>query len=198
MSVCVWLFGIVMSSAAAAAITTCEEFERSAYFNPYDVVYSMWKIFYIWGNTTEQYPIIFSLPAKNRVDKIKAIVERVDPELEIEWHKAALLMEPRPGLMVVFLYAGTPGAFRALVKMEQRTKVRPHPLPLIKFADVRLKLVGEYMGMMCCEDLTAYAMARVDEMPTTEQECERGAEKLGIRLKNGHSYLYIQRLVDEL
>ncbi|XP_028162823.1 uncharacterized protein LOC114354575 [Ostrinia furnacalis] len=180
------------------AITTCEEFERSAYFNPYDVVDSMWKIFYIWANTTEMYPIIFSLPAKNRIAKIKAMVEAVDPDLDVEWHKATLLMEPRPGLMVVFLYASTPGAFRALIKIEQRTKVRPHPLPLVKFADVRLKLLGRYMAMMCCEDLTAYALVRMDEMPTTEEECTMAASKLGIRLPGGHSYLHVKRMADEL
>lgn len=76
--------------------------------------------------------------------------------------------------------------------------MRPHPLPLIKFADVRLKIVGRYIAMMCCEDLTAYALARVDDMPPTEQVCETEAAKLGIRLPDGHPYLYVKRLADEL
>ncbi|XP_052755541.1 uncharacterized protein LOC113516769 isoform X2 [Galleria mellonella] len=179
-------------------ITTCEEFERGAHFNPYDVVDSMWKIFYFWAENTEIYPIIFSLPAKKRMEKIKALVETVDPYLDVEWYKAALIMEPRPGLQVILLYAGTPGAFRALVKKEQRTKVQPHPLPLIKFADIRMKMVGRYIAMMCCEDLTAYALARLDHMPANEHECEAAAAKIGFQGIAGRSYFYVKNLVDEL
>lgn len=67
------MFWIVMLSVRESAvgtlvghdaITTCEEFETGAYFNPYEVVDSMWKIFYFWANNTEMYPVIFSLPAK--------------------------------------------------------------------------------------------------------------------------------------
>lgn len=60
------------------------------------------------------------------MDKIKAVIQTVDPDLEIDWHRAVLLMEPRPGLMVIFLYAGTPGAFRAIVKVEKRTQGGEH------------------------------------------------------------------------
>lgn len=50
------------------------------------------------------------------------MVSAVDPDLDIDWSTATLIMEPRPGTEVVLLYAITPGAFRALVKIEQRTK----------------------------------------------------------------------------
>lgn len=50
------------------------------------------------------------------------VVEAVDPELAatVEWHRATLFMEPRPGVMAVFMYQGSPGAFRVLFKSEQR------------------------------------------------------------------------------
>lgn len=50
---------------AGPNITSCEEFERGARFSPYNVIDSMWKIFYFWADNTEVYPIVFSLPAKN-------------------------------------------------------------------------------------------------------------------------------------
>ncbi|KAL4708100.1 hypothetical protein ACJJTC_009879 [Scirpophaga incertulas] len=179
-------------------ITTCEEFERGARFNPYEIVDSMWKIFYFWGNTTELYPIAFSISSKKKLDKLKPLIDAVDGTLEVEWSKATFLMEPRPGVLVVFLYAGTPGAFRALVKMDRRTKERPFPLPLVKFADIRIKIMGRYVVMMCCEDMTAYAFARLNEMPSTEQDCATESSKLHINLPNAHSYLYVHRLFDEL
>ena len=77
MFTCSWLFGIVVFSAVAQPgpalaqvfnyppnITTCEEFEKSARFNPYALVDSMWKIFYFWSNNTELAPIVFSLAGK--------------------------------------------------------------------------------------------------------------------------------------
>lgn len=63
-----WIFGIVVLPGRAQSpdsnITTCEEFERGARFNPYEVIDSMWKIIYFWADNTELYPIVFSLPAK--------------------------------------------------------------------------------------------------------------------------------------
>ncbi|XP_072937275.1 uncharacterized protein [Epargyreus clarus] len=174
-------------------ITTCEEFENGAKFNPQNVVDAMWKIFYFWSDTSEVTPIIFSLLGKKRLDKIKRVVDAIDPNMGVEWHKATLLMEPRPGIQVVLMYAGTPGAFRALIKQEQRHKARPYPEPLIKFADVRMKVVGRYMGMMCCEDITAFALARLDEVPKTEEECETAAATLGLRGPGGRSYLYFKK-----
>ncbi|CAG9784430.1 unnamed protein product [Diatraea saccharalis] len=167
------LYGII--PAVANKITNCEEFELGARFNPYEIMDSMWKIFYSWANTTEITPIIFSLPAKNRVNRLKILVETVDPTLDLEWHKITLIMQPRKGLTVLFLYATTPGAFRAVVILERYTK-----------------------GMMCCEDLTAYALARIDEIPTTEEDCLSAAAKFNIDLPDGHSYLYVHKLADEL
>ncbi|KAG6454070.1 hypothetical protein O3G_MSEX008485 [Manduca sexta] len=203
------MFGIVLLSSApkystvSARVgqnrTSCEEFEQSARFNPYLVIDSMWKIFYFWANNTEIYPIVFTLPAKNKLEKFRNVVEAIYPELEVDWHKATLFMQPRPGTEVLMLHASTPGAFRALVKQEQLKKVRPHPEPLLKFADVRMKLVDRYMGMMCCEDLTAYALARLDDVPTTEQECQLAAAKINFKGHNGRSYLYLKdKYADEL
>ena len=48
------------------------------------------------------------------------------------------------------------------------------------------------MGMMCCEDLTAYVFARVGEVPTTENECVAVATTLGLSGPGGKSYLYIK------
>lgn len=42
--------------------------------------------------------------------------------MEIEWEKATLFMNPRAGVEVLFLYASTPGAFRAIILKEQRNK----------------------------------------------------------------------------
>lgn len=67
----IWIFEMILFCAAAqpsldaANITSCEEFERGARFSPYDVIDSMWKIFYYWADDTEIYPIVFSLPGKN-------------------------------------------------------------------------------------------------------------------------------------
>lgn len=49
-------------------------------------------------------------------------METLDRHLEIEWHRAIIMMEPRPGVQALFIYAGTPGAFRAVIKIEQRDK----------------------------------------------------------------------------
>lgn len=65
-----WIFEIVLFSLAGPGVLasqkryTCEQFEIGAYLDPYQVIDSMWKIFYFWANTTELYPIIFSLPVK--------------------------------------------------------------------------------------------------------------------------------------
>lgn len=72
--------------------------------------------------------------------------------------------------------------------------MRPQPEPIIKLADVRMKLKGRYIGMMCCEDLTAYVFARVGEVPTTEDECVAIAATLGITRPGGKSYLYVKNL----
>ncbi|XP_034840419.2 uncharacterized protein [Maniola hyperantus] len=174
--------------------TTCEEFERGARFNSYDITDSKWKIIYFWSETTEIRPIIFSLVDKKKINKFKTVVDALEPDLKPEWHKATLMMEPRPGVQVLLLYMGTPGAFRGIVKMEQRHKGRPYPPPYIKLADLRFKLVERYMGMMCCEDLTAFVFVRVDEVPSTELECVGVASLLGLRGPGGRSYLYVKNL----
>lgn len=75
--------------------------------------------------------------------------------------------------------------------------MRPHPIPLIKFADVRMKLVDKYMGMMCCEDLTAYALATMDNIPTTEYGCILAATTLGYHGESGRSYLQLKRKFED-
>ncbi|XP_049865201.1 uncharacterized protein LOC126366214 [Pectinophora gossypiella] len=200
----IWIFEFVLLGVGLARLGpdpeirpyTCEEFEHGARFDPYEVIDSMWKIFYFWANTTELYPIIFSLPAKRRIERFRTVLEVVDPQLAraVQWRLATLVMEPRPGVQVMLMYSGTPGAFRALVKKEQRNTVRPHPVPLIKFADVRMKLVDRYMGMMCCEDLTMYALSRLYETPETELDCQKAAAKIGFPFGGGYSHLYAMNL----
>lgn len=68
---------------------------------------------------------------------------------------------------------------------------RPNPEPLIQFADVRMKIIGRFLGMMCCEDLTAYALARMMEVPKTEEECKRAADAIGYQGYEGRSYLQL-------
>ncbi|CAF4761450.1 unnamed protein product [Pieris macdunnoughi] len=174
--------------------TTCELFERDASFDPHEVVDSKWKIFYFWSDNTERNAIVFSLLTKKSLGKFREVVEAIEPSLSVEWHKASFLMEPRPGVQVLLLYAGTSGAFRGLVKMEQRKKARPNPEPLIKFADLRLKMKGRYIGMMCCEDLTAFAMARVGELPETEEDCIAAAASLDLQGPGGRSHLFLNNL----
>ncbi|XP_022833955.1 uncharacterized protein LOC111361787 [Spodoptera litura] len=211
MFTCTWIFGIVVFSAVALPrcmlaqpsayppnITTCEQFEQSARFNPYSVIDSMWKIFYFWSNNTELTPIVFALAAKNRVKKFKSIFEATNPDMEVEWEKATLFMNPRAGVEVLFLFASTPGAYRAIILKEQRNKARPYPEPLVKFADVRMKLVERYLGMMCCEDLTAFALARLGEVPKTEESCEKAAAAFGYQGYEGRSYLHLMKENDEL
>ncbi|CAK1549892.1 unnamed protein product [Leptosia nina] len=133
-----------------------------------------------------------------RLKKFRDIIEAIEPRLAIEWHKVVLLMEPRPGVQVLLLHAGSPTAFRGVVKIEQRKEVRPNPEPLIKFADIRLKIKGRYMGMMCCEDFTAFALARLDEIPATEEECVAAAASLGLEGPGGRSHFYLDKLRSEL
>lgn len=71
---------------------------------------------------------------------------------------------------------------------------RPNPEPLIKMADVRMKLKGRYIGMMCCEDLTAFVLVRTSEVPITEKECVEAATSLGLKGPGGRSYIYIKNL----
>lgn len=68
---------------------------------------------------------------------------------------------------------------------------RPMPQPLIQYADVRMKLVERWLGMMCCEDLTAYAMARVMEVPNTEEKCKEAAASIDYQGYEGRSYLQL-------
>ncbi|XP_041971845.1 uncharacterized protein LOC121727868 [Aricia agestis] len=176
-------------------VTTCEEFERDAQFRPKDIVKFAWKIIYFWSDTVETNPIIFSLLDSKRLENFKVVVETVAPELRhMEWYKAMFMMVPRPGVQVVFVDGGTPGAFRGVVKIEQRDKPRPYPQPLIKLADVRMKQKGGYLGMMCCEDLTAFVMASLDNLPATEEECKAAAALLDLKGPDGRSYFYLKNI----
>ncbi|KAI8427846.1 hypothetical protein MSG28_002230 [Choristoneura fumiferana] len=201
----IWIFEIVLCSAVAQFpaeeptggyenITSCEEFERDAHFHPHEVVDSMWGIFYFWADNTEMTPIVFSLLSAKRLRKLRAVINAIDPYLGVEWHRASLLMEPRAGLRILLLHQDTPGAYRALIMKEQRDKARPHPKPWISFADVRMKQVGRIIGMMSCERLTAYALARLQEMPVTEADCVAAANLLGYQAPDGKSYLYVKSL----
>lgn len=48
--------------------------------------------------------------------------------------------------------------------------------------------------MMSCEQLTAYALARLQEMPVTEADCVAAANLLGYEGPGGKSYLYVKSL----
>ncbi|XP_047987155.1 uncharacterized protein LOC125227008 [Leguminivora glycinivorella] len=202
----IWIFEIVFHGVVAQVletpgarwaknVTSCEEFERDAHFEPTEVIDAMWKIFYSWAETTELSLIVFSLLTMKRIKRIKAVVDSIDPGLGVQWLDVEFLMEPREGLQIVFLRQGTPGAYRALIIAEQRDKVRPLPPPVLHMADVRMKLVGRVMGMMSCEELTAYALARQHELPVTEADCAVRANTLGYRGPAGRSYLTVQRMI---
>ncbi|XP_063618213.1 uncharacterized protein LOC134791117 [Cydia splendana] len=206
----IWIFEIVLHGVAVMPqvleppgtrwgknATSCEEFERDAHFEPTEVIDAMWKIFYSWADTTELSLIVFSLLSAKRLKRIKAVVDSIDPGLGIPWLDAEFLMEPRDGVQILLLRQGTPGAYRALIIAEQRYKARPNPRPILNMADVRMKLVGRIMGMMSCEELTAYALARQHEMPVTEADCVVRANTLGYRGPGGHSYLQIQRMIKQ-
>ncbi|KAJ2953619.1 hypothetical protein O0L34_g1225 [Tuta absoluta] len=207
----IWIFEIVLLALAGLAGRacsqpksnpyghTCEEFERGAHFDPYMTLDSMWKIFYFWANNSEVYPVIFSLPAKQRLERFRVVLEAAEPDLalQIAWRHATLLMEPRPGVMILLLHQGTPGAFRAIINVEQRSEERPHPVPLVKLADVRMKMVGRYIGMMSCEELTMYALSRLYEVPETEEECEEAAASIGFPKGGGRSHLYLTNLTSQ-
>lgn len=72
--------------------------------------------------------------------------------------------------------------------------MRPFSPPFIHLADIRMKQKGEYLGMMCCEDLTVFVMARLDNLPATEQECVAAAATLGLKEPNGRSYFYLRNI----
>lgn len=63
-----------------------------------------------------------------------------------------------------------------------------------------MKLIDPYLGMMCCEDLTAYALARIDAVPISEEKCVAAAAKIGYQSPNGQSYINLmkKRIDDEL
>lgn len=52
--------------------------------------------------------------------------------------------------------------------------------------------------MMCCEDLTAFVLARVNEVPLTEEGCIAAASHLGLRGHGGRSHLYHNSLKSDL
>lgn len=57
-----------------------------------------------------------------------------------------------------------------------------------------MKQVGRIIGMMSCERLTAYALARLHELPVTEADCLAAANSLGYQGPGGKSYLYVKSL----
>lgn len=52
-----------------------------------------------------------------------------------------------------------------------------------------MKSVNRYIGMMSCDDRTAYVMARVKEIPA-DDDLERASEIIGYHGPDGRSYLY--------
>lgn len=59
------VFLLSLTQARAQYVnTTCEEFEKNARFDPFEIVDSKWKIIYFWSPTVEPRPVIFSLLAR--------------------------------------------------------------------------------------------------------------------------------------
>lgn len=52
--------------------------------------------------------------------------------------------------------------------------------------------------MICCEDLTAFVLTRVNEVPLTEEGCIAAANYLGLRGYGGRSHLYHNSLKSDL
>lgn len=88
-----------------------------------------------------------------RIERFRVVVEAVDPELAatMEWHRATLFMEPRPGVMAIFMYQGSPGAFRVLMKTEQR---KTGKLFFIFFFNYKIYKI-------CCTCLSGLARTRI-------------------------------------
>ncbi|XP_052747130.1 uncharacterized protein LOC112049737 [Bicyclus anynana] len=209
--------------------TTCEEFERGARFNAYDIVDSQWKIIFFWSETTELKPIIFSLVDKKlefrkncnilrkliftyilyettmfdiRVSKTRTKV-KVPATVSLYRMSASLIFYKEKLLRMQYFFlicavcapndhcfVIVPLLYQSLVFISGR----PHPPPLLKLADLRFKLVDRYMGMMCCEDHTAFVLVRADEVPSTERECLDIASHIGFKGPGGRSYLYVKNL----
>ncbi|CAG5022000.1 unnamed protein product [Parnassius apollo] len=51
------------ASSRAFNLTSCEEFEQGARFDPHDVIDSLWRKFYFWAKGMEISAILFSLPS---------------------------------------------------------------------------------------------------------------------------------------
>ncbi|CAG9566922.1 unnamed protein product [Danaus chrysippus] len=123
-----WIIAIVflltLTQARAQYVnTTCEEFEKDAKFDPFEIMDSKWKIIYFWSSTVEANPVIFSLLAAKRLERFKEVVNALEPDLRPEWDKAAFMMEPKPGVQVVMLYLGTAGPSAESSKLNNVTKL---------------------------------------------------------------------------
>ncbi|CAK1603157.1 unnamed protein product [Parnassius mnemosyne] len=190
----------VDAGSRAFNLTSCKEFEQGARFDPHDVIDSLWRIFYFWAKGMEISAILFSLPSDKKIQDFKEIAGTVNPELEVNWNKSALVMEPRPGVQVLLTSCGHDEAFRALVKKEQQHGEQPLQKPHIYITEVRMKTVNRYLGIINCGDGTAFALARVEEIPTTDEECMIAATHLGLKVLSGKSYLIMKNLYagDEL
>ncbi|XP_013181117.1 PREDICTED: uncharacterized protein LOC106127558 [Papilio xuthus] len=167
--------------------TTCEKFEQNAYFDPKEVVDSLWKIFYYWANGVEISTILFSLPSDKKISNFRTLVETYNPGLSIEWDKAALFMEPRPDVKVLLVSRNRPGKYLAVVKGDKYDK--GGDVPNVHTTDVRMKTVGRYMGIMNCDDGSAFALARLHDMPDTYQHSKAAAQLLGFNVNTGKSYI---------
>ncbi|XP_068620813.1 uncharacterized protein [Battus philenor] len=216
MSTLFWILKIILVGAVASAEptefdvntsslrfrpTSCEEFEEDSYFAPQDVVDSLWKIFYFWAKGMEISTILFSLPSEKKVNTFKGIVESIKPDIEVNWKNSALFMEPRPGVQVLLVSKGRVGAFLAVVKNEDSDKDPLLRKPHVHLTEVRMKIVGRYMAVINCDDRTAFTMARVAEMPSTNKACVMAAASFGLDTQHGKCYLSVQDLhhiIDEL
>lgn len=54
-----------------------------------------------------------------KISNFRTLVETYNPELNIDWEKAALFMEPRPDVKVLLFSRPLPGSYLAVVKGEK-------------------------------------------------------------------------------
>ncbi|CAH2066709.1 unnamed protein product, partial [Iphiclides podalirius] len=190
----------VNASSVAFSPTSCEEFGQGARFAPHDVVDSLWRIFYFWAEGMEISTILFALPSVKKVNDFKNIVKAVVPDIQVQWENAAIFMEPRLGVRVLLMNVGHDGSFVALVKIEHLDADRSLRRPHIHLTTVQMKIAGRYLGIVNCIDHTAFALARVAEMPQTQNECNAAAASLGLDTRSGKSYLSMEKahVIDEL
>lgn len=61
-----------------------------------------------------------SVSNRQSLKRFKEELEAVEKSWKVMWQLARFFFYPRPGVQVLYLDAYTPGAYRAIVKLERR------------------------------------------------------------------------------